>query len=204
MKKKISIFGAGRQGKIVLDILNECPEYEVVCFKDEFSDLKEIEGIPVVKDDKAFAPNASVLAIARDLNTDLETKEKMASCLSVPAESIFHPSAVVSDKAEYGEGVICHHGTVVMRDTKLGSFSIISTGATIDHDNVIEDFVTIAPGVTTCGHVVVKKGAFVGAGATILPEVTIGERAIVGAGAVVLKDVEADSVVVGNPARRIK
>ena len=50
----------------------------------------------------------------------------------------------------------------------------------------------------------IKRGATVGAGAVVLPGVTIGERAMVGAGAVVTKDVEADTVVVGNPARVVR
>ncbi|MDH6066721.1 hypothetical protein NWP26_05500 [Chrysosporum ovalisporum APH033B] len=37
----------------------------------------------------------------------------------------------------------------------------------------------------------------------ILPGVTIGEGAVVGAGAVVTKDVEAYTIVAGNPARVI-
>ena len=56
----------------------------------------------------------------------------------------------------------------------------------------------------TCEGIVIKRGATVGAGAVVLPGVTIGERAMVGAGAVVTKDVEADTVVVGNPARVVR
>ena len=42
------------------------------------------------------------------------------------------------------------------------------------------------------------------AGVTVLKGVTIGDRAVVGAGAVVVKDVEADTIVAGNPARVIR
>ena len=45
--------------------------------------------------------------------------------------------------------------------------------------------------------------AFIGMGAVILPGVTIGDGAIIGAGSVVTKDVEADTVIAGNPAREI-
>lgn len=44
---------------------------------------------------------------------------------------------------------------------------------------------------------------WIGAGATILKGITIGDGAIIGAGAVVTKDVEANSIVAGNPAKVI-
>ncbi len=58
--------------------------------------------------------------------------------------------------------------------------------------------------VITCKPVHIGRHAWVGAGATILPGVTVGENAVVGAGSVVTKDVEADTIVAGNPARFIK
>lgn len=68
---------------------------------------------------------------------------------------------------------------------------------TNNHDFYDRDILTVED-VRIC------KNAWIGAGATILPGVTIGENAIVGAGSVVTKDVEADTIVVGNPAKPIK
>jgi len=48
--------------------------------------------------------------------------------------------------------------------------------------------------------VVIKDHVWVAAFVTILPGVTIGEGAIIGASSVVAKDVEAYSIVAGNPA----
>jgi acetyltransferase-like isoleucine patch superfamily enzyme len=50
----------------------------------------------------------------------------------------------------------------------------------------------------------VNKGASIGSNATILCGITIGEFALIGAGSVVTKDVEANTVVAGNPARVMK
>jgi putative colanic acid biosynthesis acetyltransferase WcaF len=69
---------------------------------------------------------------------------------------------------------------------------------TASHDITKPNRPLITAPVTIC------DGVWIGARATILPGVTIGEGAIVGAGAVVTKDVEAWTVVGGNPAKFIK
>ena len=54
------------------------------------------------------------------------------------------------------------------------------------------------------GGVKIGNDCWIGAGAIILNGITIGEGAVVGAGAVVTKDVEPYTIVVGNPAHKIK
>ncbi len=58
-------------------------------------------------------------------------------------------------------------------------------------------------GYSRIGRVEIGNNVFVGAGAIILPNVRIGNDVIIGAGCVVAKDVPEDSVMVGNPARKI-
>ena len=50
---------------------------------------------------------------------------------------------------------------------------------------------------------ILKKGVTLGANCTIVCGNTIGEHALIGAGAVICKDVEPNSVMVGNPGKRI-
>jgi UDP-2-acetamido-3-amino-2,3-dideoxy-glucuronate N-acetyltransferase len=48
---------------------------------------------------------------------------------------------------------------------------------------------------------IVEKKVSVGANSTILPGIKLGEGSVIGAGSVVTKDVDAYTVVYGNPAR---
>lgn len=54
------------------------------------------------------------------------------------------------------------------------------------------------------GEINIGANVFIGAKALILPGVDIGEGAVVGAGSVVTKDIEAWTIVGGNPAKEIK
>jgi acetyltransferase-like isoleucine patch superfamily enzyme len=110
----------------------------------------------------------------------------------------------------------------------LGIFTHIGKNVFINHDCTfldiggitIEDEVLIGPKVSliTEGHplnpserkalivkpIVIKRNTWIGAGAIILPGVTVGESAVVAAGAVVNKDVQANTVVAGVPAKKVK
>ena len=57
-------------------------------------------------------------------------------------------------------------------------------------------------GVTLAGGVHIEEGCEVGSGATVIPRQHIGRWSIVGAGAVIISPVEANTTVVGVPARR--
>ena len=71
--------------------------------------------------------------------------------------------------------------------------------ATLNHAEKPEERYDMFPAPIRIG-----KGVWIGSGAKILPGVSIGDNAIVGAGAVVTKDVEANTIVLGMPAKPVR
>lgn len=49
----------------------------------------------------------------------------------------------------------------------------------------------------------IGNNVFIGANTTILPNIKVGSNVIIGAGSIVTKNIEDNSVVVGNPAKKI-
>lgn len=85
--------------------------------------------------------------------------------------------------------------------------TIASDVKLITHDGSSRLFRNKFPEMSRFGNrfapIIVEDNVFIGMNALILPGVRIGTNSIVGAGSVVTKDVEANTVVAGNPARKI-
>lgn len=67
------------------------------------------------------------------------------------------------------------------------------------HDASVKEYL----GMTKIGRVSIGNEVFVGADSVILPGVRIGNRVIIGANSTVTRDIPDNSVVAGNPAKRI-
>lgn len=127
---------------------------------------------------------------------------------------------IIGDNSKVGPFVEIQKNASIGKNCKISSHSFICEGVFIEDDVFIGHGVTFTNdkyprAITTYGALqcdsdlqvtptIVKKGASIGSGATVLCGVTIGERAIVGAGSTVTKDVDAGTIVAGNPARYIR
>lgn len=108
--------------------------------------------------------------------------------------NIFDNTAVISENAEFEDGIFVGKNAVINANAKIEKMCIINTGAVVEHDCTIGQFSHVAVGSVICGGVLVKEQTLIGANATVIQEKIVGRNCIVGAGTIVTKDVE-DNVV---------
>lgn len=117
--------------------------------------------------------------------------------------NVIHPNASISSYLKLGYGNFIARNASINPFCEIEDACIINTSASVDHECILRNGCHIAPGAVLAGNVQIGEMAFIGANSVIKQGVKIGKNAIIGAGAVVLKDVEANSKVVGNPAKPI-
>jgi acetyltransferase-like isoleucine patch superfamily enzyme len=126
----------------------------------------------------------------------------------------------IGDNTKIGAFVEIQKNAVVGKNCKIESHTFVCEGVELEDDVFVGHQVTFIndkyPRATSdrgelktesdwsVAATKVKRGASIGSGATILCNVTIGENAIIGAGSVVVKDVPPNTIVAGNPARKIR
>ena len=118
--------------------------------------------------------------------------------------SVIDPSAFVSRTAEIGVGCVIFPYCYVGLNARLHDFVFCLSGCIINHDDVIEQNVILASGVTLAGSVHVESDCYLGQGCTCRQYLRIGRGSLIGMGAVVANDVPPNSVMVGNPARKLR
>lgn len=88
---------------------------------------------------------------------------------------------------------------IIGNDCMLSNEIQIRTG---DSHSIIDNI--SGKRINTAKDVVLKNHVWVGSRAIILKGVTIGDNSIIGTSTVVTKDVQANTIVAGNPAKQIK
>jgi len=125
----------------------------------------------------------------------------------VPRErlvSLIDPSSVVSRTARIGVGCVIYPHCYIGLNARLDDYVFVLSGCIINHDDVIEDRSTLASGVSLAGYVHIDADCYLGQSCTVRQSLRIGAGSMIGMGAVVVKNVPSNSVMAGNPARRLR
>lgn len=85
----------------------------------------------------------------------------------------------------------------------IGNFSLINSNVSFSHEVQIGNFCNIGPGCNIGGKVNIADNVYIGIGSSIRDNVNIGSNVVIGAHSNVTKNIEENSIVYGNPARKI-
>lgn len=118
--------------------------------------------------------------------------------------TIVDPSVFVSRTATIGAGCVIYPGCFVGFKAVLGNRVFVLSGSTINHDCRIDDFAVLCSGAQLAGTVHVEEDCYLGQACTVRQMLRIGRRSMIGMGAVIIRDVPPNSVMVGNPARKLR
>jgi sugar O-acyltransferase (sialic acid O-acetyltransferase NeuD family) len=207
--KELVIVGAGGFGRevawLVEEINQKIPTWDIVGFVDDDKPVGHpINEYEIVGNTEWLMKQkmSVVIAIGNPALRRESIKKLSASKNLYP--TLIHPSVILSNKVNIGEGTIICANSVLTVNINIGNYVIVNLSCTIGHDVEIEDFVTVFPNVSISGGVQIGECASVGTGASTIQYTKIHKNTIIGAGAVVATDIEKEGTYVGVPAMKIK
>ena len=215
---RVVLFGAGGNGKELMPILVENFLNEFSCRLEDFQYIETnpkselIHSIVVISEEDFFQQDLSDEVLFNVSISDPKTRlilvNKFLSFGCQPVK-IVSKNAVVANNVKLGLGVTISPLALISPDVIIGNFSQINYFASVSHDVNVGNFVTVGPGARINGYINIEDDVFIGAQATIMPgsignPTVIGKGSKIGMGAVVLGDVQPNSTVVGNPARKLQ
>ena len=208
MNKDIYILGIGHNTVVYIDLIEDC-SYNIkglFHYNDSLTG-SDYYGYPILGsyDDLFNDYNLKGLNFALSQGDNKIRSELFDRILlnggTIP--TLIHPSANVSKRSKLGIGVVIHINAVVHPDVTIGNNTVFSYNTAITHTSSIGNHCYLAAFAMIGAYTTINDFVFIGIGAkTISGKVTsIGDNAYLGAGALVINNVEADSTVIGSPAK---
>ncbi|MDO4264349.1 MAG: acetyltransferase [Deinococcus sp.] len=136
----------------------------------------QVHGLPVLGDLDWLGdhPDTYVVVGIGAPPTRRKVVEKIRALGHTRFATLIHPTAVIGDEVEIGEGTVICANVTTTNDYKIGRHVLINIMATVAHDDVLHDFVTIAPSAVISGNVTIGEGTDLGTNATVNQGLEIG------------------------------
>lgn len=205
--QKLLILGTHTLAEHLSDVISEIPGYEVVGFVENMDPercLEPLAGLPVLWVESIGQLASTHKAVCGLGTTQRERFVTQVSEMGLAFETLVHPSAWISSRAEIGMGCFVNVHASVATAAVLGEQIFVNRGAMIGHHTRIGAYSSIQSGANIAGNSSVGDHTYVGMGAVILDHIKIGSGCIIGAGSVVTRDLPDAVKAAGVPATIIE
>jgi sugar O-acyltransferase (sialic acid O-acetyltransferase NeuD family) len=205
-KEEVIVLGFGGNAVDFFDTISS--NYNIIGFVDDDINKHNLsyKGISVFP--RSFLqsnPNSKIISLIGSEKT-IHFRNKIIQDFNIPIErfaTAIHADAIVSAGAIIGHDVVIMAGVVITSNAKIGNHIFILANTVIHHDVYIDDYTLIGSNVTIAGNVSIAKNCFIGSSSSIKNDVKIGGKCIIGMATNILKSITSNSIMVGNPAKKI-
>lgn len=205
--KKICIFGTGGFARETMLVLIDCIAgtglhyKDVAVFIENNADYRqtEIMGVPVIRQSDFDVDKHMLIVAVGEPSIRRSIVEQFPE--NTEFATLIHPSAIISDWVEIGEGSVITAGTIITCEIQIGKHAHLNLNTTVGHDCVIGDYFTTAPGVNVSGICSFGDEVYFGTSSSVRQGINICSGVTIGMGSVVVKDINDSGTYVGIPAR---
>jgi sugar O-acyltransferase (sialic acid O-acetyltransferase NeuD family) len=208
---KLFIYCAGGFGKEIMDMARRINKFESrweeICFIDDIFQSNEFYGAklyPFATVLDRFDVSSIEISIANGEPVVRRVLFDKINNAGFKLTTLVDNTAIVSDTAKMGEGVIVTAYCSISSSAVLGNNVAINTKAIIGHDVTLGDHCVVSSLVNVGGVSSVGANSYIGMGVQLKEKIIIGKDVIVGMGSVVYNDIPDGVIALGNPARPMR
>lgn len=169
------IYGATAHAKIVVETAEEL-QIEIGGLIDKSLIIEDVFDYTVSLQHEVKNEDEQFFIAIRNAGLRQRTVTEKLDCTYI---SLIHPKAIVSKRAEIGEGTIILPGAYIAPDVQIGNHCIIGANAVIESNTIIEDFVNLGANTSIASNVLIGKGSEINSNISIAAEITVSKESLI-------------------------
>jgi len=202
------IVGSGRYANMLYEYVSDIEKIYIRAFtvEKEYIDSVNLHGlnvIPFEEIEKYYSPDDVSLLLGIGYTQMNDVKEKLFNLYKSKGyhfDTYAHPSVIIPEKLDMGEGNIFFEGTIIQKGCQIGNGNVFFARTLIAHDCKIGNFNSFSC-ASLAGNVTVKNKCFLGMGSIVNENLTIEDQVFIGANAYINCDIKTKRAALGEKAR---